>query len=53
MHSPSITHPLTYSTLLQVASKEFFAKMVPLFDGGDDVGMVLSPQARRGMCVCV
>lgn len=28
----------------QVASREFFLKTVPLFDGGDDVGMVLSPQ---------
>lgn len=28
----------------QVASKEFFLKTLPLFDGGDDVGMVLSPQ---------
>ena len=28
----------------QVASKEFFLKTLPLFDGGDDVAMVLSPQ---------
>ena len=28
----------------QVASKDFFLKTLPLFDGGDDVGMVLSPQ---------
>lgn len=46
----------------QVASREFFLKTVPLFDGGDDVGMVLSPQVRGreggregegGWCVCV
>ena len=33
----------------QVASKEFFLKMVPLFDGGDDVGMVLSPQCFHNL----
>lgn len=31
----------------QVASKEFFLKTLPLFDGGDDVGMVLSPQVMN------
>ena len=35
--------------LSQVASKEFFLKMVPLFDGGDDVGMVLSPQCFHNL----
>jgi endoglucanase len=29
---------------MQVANPDFFLKMVPLFDAGDDVGMVLSPQ---------
>ncbi len=29
----------------QVAHQDFFLKMVPLLDGGDDVGMVLSPQS--------
>ena len=28
----------------QTALKEFFVKTLPLFDAGDDVGMVLSPQ---------
>ena len=28
----------------QVANPDFFLKTVPLFDAGDDVGMVLSPQ---------
>ena len=37
------------STKKQVASKEFFLKMVPLFDGGDDVGMVLSPQCFHNL----
>ena len=32
----------------QVANPDFFLKTVPLFDAGDDVGMVLSPQVRRG-----
>ena len=29
----------------QVANKDFYTKTLPLFDAGDDVGMVLSPQA--------
>jgi endoglucanase len=29
---------------LQVADPTFYLKMVPMLDGGDDVGMVLSPQ---------
>ncbi|DBA93998.1 hypothetical protein WJX77_002685 [Trebouxia sp. C0004] len=29
----------------QVANKDFYLKTLPLFDAGDDVGMVLSPQA--------
>ncbi len=29
---------------LQVANPDFFLKTLPLFDAGDDVGMVLSPQ---------
>ena len=28
----------------QVPNADFFTKMVPLLDGGQDVGMVLSPQ---------
>ncbi len=28
----------------QVANPDFFLKTLPLFDAGDDVGMVLSPQ---------
>lgn len=28
----------------QIAKKHFFLAMVPLFDGGDDVAMVLSPR---------
>ena len=31
----------------QVVTSRFFAKTVPLFDGGDDVAMVLSPQVRE------
>ena len=31
----------------QVATSRFFARTIPLFDGGDDVAMVLSPQVRR------
>ena len=33
----------------QTALKEFFVKTLPLFDAGDDVGMVLSPQVRSGI----
>ncbi|DBB00628.1 TPA: hypothetical protein ACH3X3_002312 [Trebouxia sp. C0006] len=33
----------------QVASKEFFMKTIPMFDGGDDVGMVLSPQCFHNL----
>lgn len=32
-----------------MASKEFFLKTLPLFDGGDDVGMVLSPQCFHNL----
>jgi cellulose synthase/poly-beta-1,6-N-acetylglucosamine synthase-like glycosyltransferase len=32
----------------QVATSRFFARTIPLFDGGDDVAMVLSPQVRWG-----
>ena len=41
-------HPMT-KHVLQVASKEFFLKTLPLFDGGDDVGMVLSPQCFHNL----
>ncbi|CAL8470908.1 g10450 [Coccomyxa elongata] len=33
----------------QVASKDFFQKTLPLFDGGDDIGMVLSPQCFHNL----
>ena len=32
----------------QVPNADFFLKMVPLLDGGQDVGMVLSPQVSGG-----
>lgn len=35
----------------QVANVDFFVKMVPLFDAGDDVGMVLSPQCFHNVNV--
>ena len=35
----------------QVANADFFLKMIPLFDAGDDVGMVLSPQAFHNIDV--
>ena len=42
---------LTQALLAQVANADFFLKMVPLFDAGDDVGMVLSPQAFHNIDV--
>lgn len=33
----------------QVANTDFFLKMIPLFDGGNDVGMVLSPQCFHNL----
>ena len=33
----------------QVAKPEFFLRTVPLFDSGDDVGMVLSPQCFHNL----
>lgn len=33
----------------QVANPDFFSKTLPLFDAGDDVGMVLSPQAFHNL----
>ncbi|KAK9842280.1 hypothetical protein WJX81_004432 [Elliptochloris bilobata] len=33
----------------QVASKEFFLKTLPLFDSGDDIAMVLSPQCFHNL----
>ena len=33
----------------QLANSDFYLKTVPLFDGGDDVGMVLSPQAFHNL----
>ncbi|KAK9846433.1 hypothetical protein WJX81_003716 [Elliptochloris bilobata] len=33
----------------QVAKREFWLRTVPLFDGGDDVGMVLSPQCFHNL----
>ena len=34
---------------VQVANPDFFSKTLPLFDAGDDVGMVLSPQAFHNL----
>lgn len=34
----------------QVPNADFFLKTVPLLDGGQDVGMVLSPQVRERGC---
>ncbi len=36
---------------LQVCSSSFYIKTLPLFDGGDDVGMVLSPQCFHNLNV--
>ena len=33
----------------QVCSSSFYLKTLPLFDGGDDVGMVLSPQCFHNL----
>ena len=33
----------------QVCSTSFYLKTLPLFDGGDDVGMVLSPQCFHNL----
>ena len=33
----------------QLANSDFYIKTVPLFDLGDDVGMVLSPQAFHNL----
>ena len=35
--------------VLQVSSKDFFVRTLPLFDGGDDVAMVLSPQCFHNL----
>ena len=32
-----------------MSSKDFFVRTLPLFDGGDDVGMVLSPQCFHNL----
>ena len=32
-----------------MASTSFYLKTLPLFDGGDDVGMVLSPQCFHNL----
>ena len=34
---------------VQLANSDFYIKTVPLFDAGDDVGMVLSPQAFHNL----
>ncbi len=36
-------------TSWQVCSTSFYLKTLPLFDGGDDVGMVLSPQCFHNL----
>ncbi len=33
----------------QVASREFYLKTLPLFDSGDDIAMVLSPQCFHNL----
>ena len=49
-HGPDC--PLYHShACCQVANADFFLKMIPLFDAGDDVGMVLSPQAFHNIDV--
>lgn len=35
---------LLHMWCLQVADPTFFVRMIPMLDGGDDIGMVLSPQ---------
>ena len=35
--------------VLQAANPDFYIKMLPLFDGGNDVGMVLSPQCFHNL----
>ena len=40
---------LTTLFQMQVASTSFYLKTLPLFDGGDDVGMVLSPQCFHNL----
>ena len=35
--------------LAQVATPDFFMKLLPRLDGGDDVGMVLSPQSFNNL----
>ena len=36
----------SHHTGMQVPARDFFVKTLFLFDGGEDVGMVLSPQVR-------
>ena len=38
--------------MVQVPNADFFLKTVPLLDGGQDVGMVLSPQASEDCHAC-
>jgi len=40
---------LASDLVLQVCSTSFYLKTLPLFDGGDDVGMVLSPQCFHNL----
>lgn len=46
-YSHGALHALT--SVRQVASKEFFLKTLPLFDSGDDIAMVLSPQCFHNL----
>ena len=41
----SLSRLLRPCNTVQVANADFFLKTLPLFDAGDDVGMVLSPQS--------
>ncbi len=34
---------------MQVPGEDFFLRTIPLFDGGKDVGMVLSPQCFHNL----
>ena len=43
------TQPTRARGACQVASREFFLKTLPLFDSGDDIAMVLSPQCFHNL----
>lgn len=39
--------------LLQVAKPDFFLKMTPMFDAGDNVGMVRKSRRTHMLCITV